>query len=257
MAQDRFICCLKYGSRYPASYVNVLFGASRKAMSSPFRFVCFTDVRDGLHPDIETYPIPDVGLTPAEWYVGGIWPKLGIFDRQIYGLQGRALFIDLDMIILRDLDAFFECSGRYIGVDGGPSWGRPSSDWPPELCSALIAFDLGGLGDLADHFRVAKTSIMKQFRTEQAYTEASLDGLDFWPKEWVISFKRCLRQPLLVDLFQEPKKPPSSAKVLAFHGTPRPIDLIGKGKLFWDRFPHMGHGSVSWMKDYWNSNLVF
>jgi hypothetical protein len=255
MDDQRFICCLKYGTRYSPDYVNVLHAASCKAMKSPFRFICFTDLSEGLHPGIEVYPIPDVGLSPAEWYVGGIWPKLGIFDRQIYGLRGRALFIDLDMIILRDLDDFFECTGPYIGVDGGPGWGRPSVHAAPELCSALISFDLGSLGELADRFRADKVSIMKEFRTEQAFTESFLDGISFWPKDWVISFKRCLRQPLFLDLVKEPRRPPVSAKVLAFHGTPRPIDLIGKGKLFWDAFPHMGHGPVSWMVDYWNANL--
>jgi hypothetical protein len=42
--------------------------------------------------------------------------------------------------------------------------------------------------------------------------------------------------------------------VLAFHGTPRPVDLIGQGKTFWDRFPHLGHGPVGWMVDYWRDN---
>lgn len=254
MSVDRFIICLKYGTRYPADYVNVLYNACRKAMAEAFRFVCLTDRPEGLAKGIEALPIPDVGLLPQEWFVGGIWPKLGIYDGLFHGLKGRAVFIDLDMVVLRDLDAFFDMPGTYIGIDGGPRWGRPGSTEPQELCSALIAYDLGQLGHLADKFRSEKSAIMGRYRTEQAFTEAELGKIDYWPEGWVISFKRTLRQPLLVDLVREPRLPPTSAKVLAFHGTPRPADLIGQGKTFWDRFPHLGHGSVSWMVDYWRDN---
>jgi len=251
---DRFICCLKYGTLYPADYVNVLYNASRKAMRGAFRFICLTDRTEGLLPDIEALPIPDVGLAPGEWFKGGVWPKLGIYDRHFHGLKGRVVFIDLDMVVLSDLDAFFDVPGPFVGIDGGPRWGRPGSTAQPELCSALVAYDIGALGDLADRFRADKRGIMGRYRTEQAYTEAELGQIAFWPDDWVISFKRALRQPLLLDLFREPNLPPATAKVLAFHGTPRPADLIGQGKRFWDRFPHMGHGPVSWMVDYWRDN---
>jgi hypothetical protein len=254
MSTERFVCCLKYGTRYPADYVNVLYNATRKAMRGPFRFLCLTDRPEGLLPGIEALPIPDVGLLPHEWFVGGIWPKLGIYDRHFHGLNGRAVFIDLDMVVLRDIDAFFDMPGAYLGIDGGPRWGRPGSTARQELCSALIAYDIGTLGALADKFRAEKAAIMARFRTEQAYTEAELGHIGYWPEGWVISFKRSLRQPLLLDLVREPKRPPATAKVLAFHGTPRPADLIGQGKTFWDRFPHLGHGPVSWMTDYWRDN---
>jgi hypothetical protein len=55
---ERFICCLKYGTLYPADYVNVLFNAARKAMRGPFRFICLTDRAEGLLPGIEVLPIP-------------------------------------------------------------------------------------------------------------------------------------------------------------------------------------------------------
>lgn len=254
MASDRFICCLKYGTAYPADYANVLYNAARAAMRGPFRFLCLTDRPEGLDPGIEVLPIPDVGLAPKEWFVGGVWPKLGIYDRHFHGLRGRIVFVDLDMVILRDLDAFFDVPGTLVGIDGGPRWGRPSVTAKPELCSALVAYDIGALGHLAERFRAERAQIMARFRTEQAYTEAMVEDLSFWPDDWVISFKRSLRRPVLIDLFREPARPPVTAKVLAFHGKPRPADLIAPKSLFWDRFPHLGHGPVSWMVDYWRSN---
>lgn len=251
---DRFIGCLKYGTAYPADYVNVLYHAARKAMRGPYRFVCFTDDAEGLAEGVEALPIPDLGLAPEEWYVGGVWPKLGIYDRHLHGLRGRMVFVDLDMVILSDLDAFFDVPGVYVGIDAGPAWGRPAIRARPELGSALVAFDIGALGDVADRFRAERRQIMARYRTEQAFTAAMLDGIGYWPEGWVISFKRTLRQPPVLDLFLEPRRPPDTAKVLAFHGRPRPADLIGLGRRHWDRFPHMGHGTVSWMVDYWREN---
>lgn len=224
-------------------------------MQAPFRFICFTDRVENLLPGIEPYPIPDLGLSPEEWYIGGVWPKLGIFDGRIFGLRGRALFIDLDMVILRDLDAFFDSNKPYVGIDAGPRWCRPRSTAPPQLGSALIAFDFGDLSYIADKFRANKAEILKAFRTEQAFTESVLSDIDFWPDGWVISFKRSLRQPFLLDLIVQPRRPPVTAKIIAFHGSPRPIDLINSTHRFWDRFPHLGNGPVSWMVDYWSSNL--
>ncbi|WP_136646400.1 hypothetical protein [Tabrizicola sp. YIM 78059] len=111
MTAERFICCLKYGTAFAADYVNVLYRAARAAMRGPFRFICLTDRVEGLAPDVEAFPIPDVGLAPQDWFVGGVWPKLGIYDRHFHGLKGRIVFVDLDMVILRDLDAFFDLPG--------------------------------------------------------------------------------------------------------------------------------------------------
>ncbi len=251
---DRIVLCMKYGTLYPVDYVNVLYNATRRAMREPFRFVCLTDRPEGLIDGIEPMTIPDIGLEPAEWRVGGVWPKISLYDSYFHGLTGRCLFIDLDMVILGGLDDFFDMPGAFIGIDAGPGWGRPGATQAPELCSALISFDIGALSHLADRFRADKNTIMGSFRTEQAYIEASLPDIRYWPEGWVISFKRSLRRPLGIDLFVPPKTPPASAKVLAFHGQPRPIELMGGGKRFWDRFPHMGNGAVPWMTDYWRKN---
>ncbi len=254
MAAERFVTCMKYGTAYPADYVNVLYNAVRGAMRGPFRFVCLTDTAEGLLPGIQALPIPDLGLEPSEWFVGGVWPKLGIYDRHFHGLQGRCLFIDLDMVVLRDIDAFFDVPGHFVGIDAGPAWGRPGSKAPPQLGSGMIAFDIGSHAQLADTFRARKAQIMGSFRTEQAFVAATLPGITYWPDGWVISFKRLLRRPMGLDLFLPPHPPPPTAKVLAFHGTPRPVDLMGNRGRFWDRFPHLGNGPVGWMVDYWRSH---
>ena len=252
---ERFILSMKYGRAYPADYVNVLYNASRKAVTQPARFICLTDDATGFDPGIEVFPIPDIGLAPAEWFRPGVWPKVSLFDRQFHGLRGRALFIDLDMVIVSDLDAFFDQPGAVIGTNASPSWGKPGqAAEPPEFGSMIFAFDLGAHPHVAEEFVADRQKVWQRFRQEQQYVHNQLPQASFWPSGWVASFKRSLRRPIGPDLFLEPKAPAPPMKVLAFHGRPRPMDLIRGKPYFWDRMPHMGHGQVKWMAEYWTSN---
>lgn len=250
---DRIIACIKWGTLYPADYVNVLYSACRKAMRQPFTFLCLTDDAAGLSPGIESRPIPDIGLTRDEMFRRGAWPKVGLFDAHFHGLRGRCLFVDLDMMILRDLDAFFGPADPFIAQNMGPNWGRGDNAIGAELGTCIFAFDLGAQGQIAEAFRADKARGMG-FHNEQSFVEGHLTGHAFWPDGWVISFKRELRRPVGLDLILPPRRPPQTAKVLAFHGRPRPMHLISGQPYFWDRFPHLGHGKVRWLADYWQAN---
>eukprot|EP01036_Dinobryon_divergens_P056561 gene56561-75533_t len=71
---------MKYGRVYPPACVNVLFNAVKSSLAGDFRFICLTDDGVGIDPEVEIFPIPEVGLTSAEWFIGGVWPKIGLFD---------------------------------------------------------------------------------------------------------------------------------------------------------------------------------
>ena len=47
---------------------------------------------------------------------------------------------------------------------------------------------------------------------------------------------------------------PGGAKIVAFHGDPRPIDVARAGRDRWARFPRYGRGPVDWVRDYWLEN---
>ena len=252
---ERFVICMKWGQAFGPDYVNVLYNACIKACRIPPRFLCLTDDSTGFLPGIEALPVPDIGLAPKDWYRPGVWPKIALFDGHFHGLRGRALFVDLDMVVVRDLDAFFEREGKVIGIDAGPGWGRDrATAAPTEFGSGIFAYDIGAHPHVADDFRANREGIMGRFRREQLYVHEALPEAEFWPDDWVISFKRRLRRPMGIDLFLPPREPEKTTKVIAFHGQPRPIDLIRGRPYFWDRFPHLGCGRVGWMADYWTGN---
>ena len=250
MLIPKVVLCMKWGTIYPAEYVNVLFHACQKNITGDFRFVCLTNEPEGIDSSVEIFPIPDIGLD--EWhYYNGAWPKIAVFQKNLYELTGRCLFIDLDTVILGSLDSFFDMKGSLIAINNAP-WSN--ANLPPRTMSSVFAFDLGTLGHVVDRLLSDRDTIVAKHKIEQQYLHDAVEGISYWPQDWLVSFKYHLRQPILLDRFLGPKYPPDAAKLIIFHGKPRPIDLVRSPVGNWDRFPHYGSGSVDWMRDYWKDN---
>ena len=244
---DRVILCMKWGTLYEPEYVNVLFNAARANMTSDFRFVCLTDDATGLVDGIETYPIPDIGLRPQD-YRHGAWPKLSVFSENLYGLKGRALFIDLDTVICGSLDHMFDHISGLIALDSRP-WRYKSG--PSRTGTGVFGFEIGAMEYIIEKIKGPRDKLIENYELEQNFLHGEASEIKYWPDEWIRSFKYHQRAPLLLDRFIGPKPPEQNVKILCFHGKPRPIDLIRSGKGNWDRFPHYGKNAVPWMVDYW------
>lgn len=233
MSKDRVIICMKWGTLYPASYVNVLYTACRANITGDFKFVCLTEDAAGLDPAIISHPIPDLGLDPFHCKKGG-WPKLAVFAQDFFGLTGRALFIDLDTVITGSLDPFFDYNApKMVAIDTGPTWGIGAPNAAPLAGTGIFTFDLGAHSEILDHFMANRDAVVCQHRIEQIYVQSMVRDMAFWPADWVLSFKYHLRQPALVGLVKSPPHPKAENRVIAFHGEPRPIDLVNGGLWGW------------------------
>jgi hypothetical protein len=93
------VVCVKEGSKYDFRYVNALFNMLNKTLSCDFEMVCFTENPLGISGFIETRPLP----MPSS---KGWWNKCLLFKPHL--LTGYVLYLDLDMIILKDLVKYFE-----------------------------------------------------------------------------------------------------------------------------------------------------
>jgi hypothetical protein len=251
MPQDRVVICLKWGTLYAAEYVNVLFSACRRHISGPFRFVCLTDDTAGLNDAIETFPIPQMNLEQGHWDKGG-WAKLCVFADDLYGLAGRCLLIDLDSVIVGSLDALFDHPGDLVVIDVGPNWIKSRQVGEPLAGTGVFVFNLGQNHAVFDTFMANRDVMVARHRIEQVYLQAVAPHLDFWPDEWVISFKYHLRRPVGLGLVLPPRAPGPNTRIVAFHGAPRPSDLLRCG--WWGIPPNIGRGPVDWMVRYWRDN---
>ena len=120
--------------------------------------------------------------------------------------------------------------------------------------TGIFCFEIGKYSHFVSNLQNNLNTLINQHELEQVYVQEICENIEFWPEPWVISYKRSLRQPIGKDLIFSPTKPGPQTKVIAFHGKPRPIDLINKGFYNRDRFPHFLLRSVDWARDYWLEN---
>lgn len=248
--QPRVVLCMRWGALYPPAYVNVLFHAVKDHLMGPFRFVCFTDDPTGLDAGIEHFPIPDLGYSDYHWK-SGAWPKLSVFLPDLVGLQGRALFIDLDLVIVDRLEPFFEAEGALLGIGVGKNWKKRGTGANPDLGTGVFAFDLGGLPHITETFSAEPKQAFDTFKLEQRFVEKHAPNWVPWPNGWVSSFKRHLCRPIGIDRLRPPSVPSLEMKIVAFHGDPRPIDVVANDGHNWADFPRYGQSPVPWVRDYW------
>lgn len=240
------VLCIKWGKKYGPEYVNKLHNMVGRNLKRPFRFVCLTDDAAGIDPQIEVKPIPAIGFDEFDqrkpWTFAHGWLKLTSFASPLYDLQGRTLFLDLDIVILDSLDPFFEQEGEFIVIR---EWDK--SDGTGNT-SAYI-YTIGAHTDALDHLKNNFPASIADVRNEQEFITGYLSRqgkLSYWPEAWCRSFKRhCLRRGLM-GWFAPPVIPPG-ARIIAFHGKPNPPDAIAgvSGKWYRRVMP------TQWVADHW------
>ncbi len=240
------VLCIKWGKKYGPEYVNKLHNMVGRNLKRPFRFVCLTDDAAGIDPQIEVKPIPAIGFDEFDqrkpWTFAHGWLKLTSFAFPLYDLQGRTLFLDLDIVILDSLDPFFDQKGDFVVIK---EWDK--SDGTGNT-SAYI-YTVGAHTDALDHLKNNYPASIADVRNEQEFITGYLSRqgkLSYWPEAWCRSFKRhCLRRGLM-GWFAPPVIPPG-ARIIAFHGKPNPPDAIAgvSGKWYRRVMP------TQWVADHW------
>ena len=76
MTEPVKIICLKWGTKYPAEYVNRLYRMVNKHLTIPFEFYCLTENTEGLYSEIN---ILDLILEEG---LKGWWYKLQLFKKR-------------------------------------------------------------------------------------------------------------------------------------------------------------------------------
>ena len=109
---ERTVLCMKWGTKYGPEYVNRLYAMVRRHLKGDFRFVCLTERSEGIVPDVQCLPIPPLDLPPGIPERG--WTKLTTFAADLHGLQGTALFLDLDVVIVGDITPLFEAHKDFV-----------------------------------------------------------------------------------------------------------------------------------------------
>jgi hypothetical protein len=217
----KYIFCMKWGTAYGAKDVNILYGMVSRNITGPFQVVCFTDDATGINPLVRCHPLPPLGCEiPAD--VPGKWPKVALWSRDLFGLKGIALFIDLDSVIVDNIDCYFEY--------GSPGDVITARNWLNLLKksgqTSVFRFPIGGHAYMLENLQAAPATVSRKFQYEQNYVTHNIrGGVKYWPEAWTRHFRvhcmgawpmRYLRAPVL----------PKGAKIITFPGLPGPSDAI-------------------------------
>ena len=236
------VICMKWGHKYSTEYVNRLFGMVKRHLSLPFRFICCTDDTRGICPDIEIQPLPKLALPPGVPERG--WRKLTVFDKHFGGLSGLALFLDLDIVIVDNIDELFTQSGEFL-IAHEVKHGRMQGN------SSVFRFEIGKYPEILHFFEKNSEQIRRQVRHEQAYLSMEMEKrgeLKFWEDGWVVSFKYHCCPSWLGSWFKSPFLP-KDAKIIIFHGVPKPPEAIrGVSGKWYRRFQ-----PATWLQAYWKA----
>lgn len=218
------VTVLKSGGDYDVEDVNRLYESMEQDLIDyDITFMCFTDYTD-FEPIDKFHIGIDVMLLLAD--LPGWWSKMEIF-RLSHWLAHDLLYIDLDTVPIRSMKPVFDvCEGRKDMIMLSDFY------FPHKYASAImyIPYNVPGNFEL-DFFRYPK-GVMEKYRGDQDFLQAVIEREDIKVDRWdkvlpnaFCSYKAHFRpdlmpgsaNPLPVDL--------SQARVVCFHGKPRPKDV--------------------------------
>lgn len=226
------IICIKWGTKYPAYYVNRLYAGVARNLGRPFRFFCVTEHAEGIRPEVEIVPLPDepfapaIAATLAESKRKGAFGKISLFKPGLTDAVGPFLGFDLDVVITGPLDELIDFAPGKICMRHdwlGARRGRPDGH------GSVFRFDPALHPYLYEEFAADPAAAIRNHKfSEQKYTSTVAQkrgDFEYFPGEWIASFKRdAMRVPPL-NFVLEPRLP-QTARVMCFHGNPKMEEAV-------------------------------
>jgi hypothetical protein len=221
---DKWIVCLKHGTKYSSDYVNKLYNMCKRNSKALSGFACITEDPSGLNPDIKHISIPKYLSLQGWWY------KPWVFSSEL-PLTGTILFLDLDIVIINNFDELWSyrpesfCIIRDFNRSTVKDWNK--------FNSSVFKFQKDTNNYVWDNF-IKDTSIMKRMHGDQDWIYSQVKkNFSFWPDEWMQSYKweiRNRQDVVRVDnkrIFKNVANPiiRPDTKMLVFHGDPKPSEV--------------------------------
>ncbi|MEO0991568.1 MAG: glycosyl transferase [Pseudomonadota bacterium] len=218
---EKQVICINWGTKYGPAYINRLYGMVARNITPPFRFVCFTDAVDGIRPEVETKPLPELLGSPPTNTLGQ-WGKSRLWAKDLGGLSGAVLFVDLDVVVTGSLDDFFS----YGAPDDVILARNPAKPLHRLGQTSVYRFPIGKLSSLLEAYAKDPQGTADAYRFEQHFvTKSAPGGIRFWPRRWVRHFRLQCIPKFPLNFFLEPRKPGHS-KIVIFAGAMNPPEAI-------------------------------
>ena len=185
-------------------YVNILYDQVRRNLEAGTKgeFVVFTDREEkGYHPDIVQRLLPDT--------VSGWWAKIFLFKDGLFPYGDRILFFDLDTLVVGTLDDVVQYQGDFAMLR---DFYRPQ-----HMQSSVMAWRSGFGTHIWDEYLNAGMPTHDPLGDQnwiEGLTEPDVLQ-DLFPGAFVSYKVHCKPYP------------PRGARIIVFHGKPRPHEVEG------------------------------
>lgn len=227
------VICMKWGRAFGPEYVNRLYRGVRRHVTGDLRFMCITDDRHDIRPEVEVIP-----YSPEPFH-DKMMDALSRAPRQcpvqkiamrrpdlVPDLNGPILSLDIDVVVTGSLNDLLSYSPGKVVMRR--VWGTPSRRAGLANSSA-VRYDPSVHAYLYETMaRDPETEVLKANGSEQSYlsyTAQEAGDLVYFPDEWCASFKYDCRPRRPLNLILAPRLP-SDARLVFFHGRPKMTEAV-------------------------------
>lgn len=137
----------------------------------------------------------------------GWWGKIELFNP-----KERIIVPDLDIVITGNVDFLFEYDGPFC------AWKDP---WAEGLNGSIHSIAPGYGKELREVFEASAKKIMWEYHSDQEFLRTQTKP-DYWPAGLIQSYKA-----------QNLKDSPGDARIVVFHGNPKPHECGGWVREVW------------------------
>jgi len=198
-------CVLKSGGDYNQSHVQILYNMVDRRSTIPVKFFCLTD---------QQFSIPNVNTIPLKDALPGWWSKIELFRPDLFSTE-RVVYFDLDTVLVNNIDPLLALkeSSFYALLP----W-NPKNRANGYLASGVMSWRNGFFPFIYKDFTI---NIIDNFPGDQHYISEALmeNGVSCSPLQscfpGIYSYKRQCRNRL-----------PWDVRVVCFHGSPRPFEVV-------------------------------
>ena len=211
--------CVFYGDKYTFPYVSNLYNMVERNLTSPYRFICFTD-NTVIHKQ-KQFKGKDIEFRQFKRHdFNGWFNKLQLFSPDS-NLEGNTLYMDLDVVIMNNI----ECFG-YIGEDKnfvGMNDFNPTSGL---FNSSIMRFNNKYHSIIWEQYLKRRTEFNSSHGDQEIISsliKSHKDTISF-PDEWTQSYKWLNRKGDRYHISKQTYEQDPNAKICVFHGSPNPHD---------------------------------
>lgn len=251
------VICMKWGKVFGPEYVNRLYRGVQRNLEGDLRFLCVTDDRIGLRPEVEVidYRPGDFEARLAAALQKA--PRRGPMQKLamqrcglVPDLKGPLLALDIDVVVTGPLDDLFAYEPGKVCMRR--AWAKPSR-WSGLANGSACRFDPALHGYLyEDIARDTETCVLAANGSEQSYVSWSAQehgDLAFFPDRWCASFKYDCRPMRPLNLFLKPHLP-ADTRLVFFHGSPKMAEAVSG---YWTDPLHTTR-PAPWLTDAWRDD---